>query len=169
MQFLPEPKGAGLDRLATQVAWHTGRGEASAEVRERTLRAVRALRLAFGWNVEQEFGTTGGKSGVATSLRRAFGRSAPAGTDYLGLLRGVAALDGMWRADSRFDGLGPFTLDLLHRVVEAHPEGGRSASQAGYAAVLGKAGAAAVRQPSSPTSSPSRPWRGPRRGHSGWT
>lgn len=120
MIFLPEPEDPELDRLAAEVGWLADTDEARTQARERTLRAVRALRLTFGWDIER------------TSTE----------AEYLGLLRGIAALDDMWRADDRFDGLGPFTMDLLRRVVAARPEGGPDARQAAYRAVLAQAAAA---------------------------
>ncbi|MCZ1008344.1 lonely Cys domain-containing protein [Streptomyces lydicus] len=119
--FLPEPKGAELDRLAGVVGWHDGSGEASAEVRLRVLRGVRALRLVFGWNVKAQ----------AEAARQG---------GYEELLRGFAALDDMWRADDRFTGLGRFTMDLFHRVVAARSEGGADPDQGAYRAVLAAAG-----------------------------
>ncbi|MCZ1008343.1 lonely Cys domain-containing protein [Streptomyces lydicus] len=120
MIYLPEPEDAELDHLAAEVGWLADTDEARTEARVRTLRAVRALRLTFGWDIER------------TSTE----------AEYLGLLRGIAALDDMWRADDRFDGLGPFTMDLLRRVVTARPEGGPDAKQAAYRAVLAQAAAA---------------------------
>ncbi|WP_241191730.1 lonely Cys domain-containing protein, partial [Streptomyces sp. ADI97-07] len=94
--FRPEPAGPALDRLA-EIAGFTPRdGHPTEETRERTLRLVRALRLTFGHEVD-------------------------AAPDFGDLLRGAAAVDHMWRSDSDFDTAGPFTLDLLRRVVEAHP------------------------------------------------
>ncbi|MFD8803864.1 lonely Cys domain-containing protein, partial [Streptomyces atroolivaceus] len=102
--FRPEPAGPGLDRLAEAAGFGPADGPVTEETRERTLRLVRALRLTFGHDVDD----------------------AP---DYDGLLRGAAAVDQMWRADSDFDTAGPFTLDLLRRVVEAHPDAASGVNQ----------------------------------------
>ncbi|MFC7512679.1 hypothetical protein ACFQV4_30535 [Streptomyces thermocarboxydus] len=64
-------------------------------MRAGTLRLVRALRLTFGHDVDDA-------------------------ADFAELLRGVAAVDHMWRSDTDFDAAGPFMLDLLNRVVAAH-------------------------------------------------
>ncbi len=81
------------------------------------LRAVRALRLTFGQDVER------------TEPRDA----------YLGLLRGFAALDDMWEADDRFTGLGLFTMDMFDRVVAERPDGGPGADREAYRRVLSEA------------------------------
>ncbi|WP_371934390.1 lonely Cys domain-containing protein [Streptomyces glycanivorans] len=96
--FRPEPSGPGLDRLAEAAGHRTGAGPVTDEARARTLRLVRALRLTFGHEVDE----------------------AP---DFGDLLRGAAAVDHMWSSDSDFDAAGPFTLDLLRRVTEAHAGG----------------------------------------------
>jgi hypothetical protein len=110
----PEPEGAELDRLAEAAGVSPGDGEVSEEERTRTLRLVRALRLTFGHDVDQ----------------------AP---DFGGLLRGVAALDHMWRGDSDFEEAGPFTLDLLRRVIAAHPEAASGTDQRAARRVLAAA------------------------------
>ncbi|MGO4755142.1 lonely Cys domain-containing protein, partial [Streptomyces sp. 2MCAF27] len=95
--FRPEPQGVELDVLARVAGLHSGGGEASAEVRVRTLRLVRALKSMFDVWVEDR-------------------------ADFGDLLRGVAAVDEMWRADPEFEQAGPLTLDLLTRVVAAQAE-----------------------------------------------
>ncbi|MGW5370307.1 lonely Cys domain-containing protein [Streptomyces sp. NPDC004011] len=97
--FRPEPAGAELDRLAEAAGVSPGDGEVTEEMRAGTLRLVRALRITFGHDVD---------AGPASGFED--------------LLRGAAALDHMWRDDLSFDEAGPFTLDLLNRVVAAHPE-----------------------------------------------
>ncbi|MEK8171937.1 hypothetical protein NKH77_28940 [Streptomyces sp. M19] len=42
----------------------------------------------------------------------------------------------MWRADSRFDDVGPFTLDALRRMVAARPEAAAGVDRAAYVAVF---------------------------------
>ncbi|MGW2539053.1 lonely Cys domain-containing protein, partial [Streptomyces sp. NPDC001499] len=103
--FRPEPSGPALDRLAEAAGYRTGAGPVTDEARERTLRLVRALRLTFGHEVDD----------------------AP---DFGDLLRGAAAVDHMWSSDSDFDAAGPFTLDLLRRVTEAHAGDSAAVDQA---------------------------------------
>ncbi|NEB68961.1 lonely Cys domain-containing protein, partial [Streptomyces fulvissimus] len=93
----PEPDADELDRLAEIAGISPGDGEVSDEMRTATLRLVRALRITFGHDIDDDPG---------------FGD----------LLRGAAAVDQMWRSDADFEEAGPFTLDLLHRVVAAHPD-----------------------------------------------
>ncbi|CAD5987985.1 protein of unknown function [Streptomyces sp. KY75] len=93
----PEPDAGELDRLAEIAGISPGDGEVSDEMRTATLRLVRALRITFGHDIDDDPG-------------------------FDDLLRGAAAVDQMWRSDSDFEEAGPFTLDLLHRVVAAHPE-----------------------------------------------
>ncbi|MYW31299.1 lonely Cys domain-containing protein, partial [Streptomyces sp. SID2119] len=93
----PEPDADELDRLAEIAGISPGDGEVSDEMRTATLRLVRALRITFGHDIDDDPG-------------------------FDDLLRGAAAVDQMWRSDSDFEEAGPFTLDLLHRVVAAHPE-----------------------------------------------
>ncbi|MYS26331.1 lonely Cys domain-containing protein, partial [Streptomyces sp. SID7804] len=112
--FRPEPADAELDRLAELSGISPGDGQVSDEMRTGTLRLVRALRLTFGHDVDD----------------------AP---DFTDLLRGAAAIDHMWRADSDFDDAGPFTLDLLRRVVTAHPEAASGVDQDATRRVLAAA------------------------------
>ncbi|NYS18154.1 lonely Cys domain-containing protein [Streptomyces sp. SJ1-7] len=93
----PEPDEDELDRLAEVAGVSPGDGEVSDEMRTATLRLVRALRFTLGHDIDDDPG-------------------------FDELLRGAAAVDQMWRSDSDFQEAGPFTLDLLHRVVAAHPE-----------------------------------------------
>ncbi|MDQ0988478.1 lonely Cys domain-containing protein [Streptomyces sp. V2I9] len=93
----PEPEADELDRLAEAAGISPGDGEVSDEMRTATLRLVRALRITLGHDIDGDPG---------------FGS----------LLRGAAAVDQMWRSDPDVEEAGPFTLDLLHRVVAAHAE-----------------------------------------------
>ncbi|WP_141708996.1 MULTISPECIES: lonely Cys domain-containing protein, partial [unclassified Streptomyces] len=70
LEYRPEPTGNGLDEAARAAGLHTGEGPASPAVRDRALRLVRALRLAFGAGVDQD-------------------------GSYLDLLAGIGALDRM--------------------------------------------------------------------------
>ncbi|WP_324618405.1 lonely Cys domain-containing protein [Streptomyces sp. RTd22] len=122
--FYPEPDPAELDRRASVAGYHTGTGEVSEEAGRQTLRLVRALKLTLGNDVDD----------------RVRVEQDPA---YAELLRGAAALDRMWRDDPRSDDAGPFTLDLLQRVVTARlPEGRTGARQDDYRAVFTAAAAA---------------------------
>ncbi|NEB60516.1 lonely Cys domain-containing protein, partial [Streptomyces diastaticus] len=112
--FRPDPSGADLDRLAAAAGLAPGDGEVSDEMRAGTLRLVRALRLTFGHDVDDA-------------------------ADFGELLRGVAAVDHMWRSDTDFDEAGPFTLDLLNRVVAAHPSAASGVDRAAVRRVLAAA------------------------------
>ncbi|WP_331462817.1 lonely Cys domain-containing protein [Streptomyces sp. Z38] len=112
--FRPDPSGADLDRLAAVAGLSADDGEVTDEMRAGTLRLVRALRLTFGHDVDDA-------------------------ADFAALLRGVAAVDHMWRSDTDFDAAGPFTLDLLNRVVAAHPETASGVDRAAVRRVLAAA------------------------------
>ncbi|MGW5373545.1 lonely Cys domain-containing protein, partial [Streptomyces sp. NPDC004011] len=90
----PEPDEAGLDRLA-RLARFTG--EPTPESRAELLRLVRALRQVFGPEVEDT-------------------------ADYPALLLGGAAVVNMWFADPDLGPAGPFSPELLRRVIAAHPD-----------------------------------------------
>ncbi|MFD8266027.1 lonely Cys domain-containing protein, partial [Streptomyces althioticus] len=112
--FRPDPSGADLDRMAAVAGLSADDGEVTDEMRAGTLRLVRALRLTFGHDVDDA-------------------------ADFAELLRGVAAVDHMWRSDTDFDAAGPFTLDLLNRVVAAHPETASGVDRAAVRRVLAAA------------------------------
>ncbi|MFD8255597.1 lonely Cys domain-containing protein, partial [Streptomyces werraensis] len=112
--FRPDPSGADLDRLSAVAGLSADGGEVTDEMRAGTLRLVRALRLTFGHDVDDA-------------------------ADFAELLRGVAAVDHMWRSDTDFDAAGPFTLDLLNRVVAAHPETASGVDRAAVRRVLAAA------------------------------
>jgi hypothetical protein len=95
--FRPEPTGAELDRLARAAGLHSRPGAVPEAARARTLRLVRALKSMYGIWAEDR-------------------------ADFEDLLYGAAAVDEMWLADPAFQQAGPLTLDLLERVVAAHPE-----------------------------------------------
>ncbi|MFD7003539.1 lonely Cys domain-containing protein, partial [Streptomyces mirabilis] len=91
----PEPDEAELDRLAERAGFE---GEPSpARRRARVMRLVRALRLLFGHDIEDA-------------------------ADYATLMSGAAAVDNMWHDDADLSPTGPFSLDLLRRVIAAHPQ-----------------------------------------------
>ncbi|MEU9380396.1 lonely Cys domain-containing protein [Streptomyces sp. NPDC048279] len=95
--FVPEPSEAELDGLAGVAGLHAGAGPASQEVRSRTLRLVRALRLIFGAEVEADRDLAGGT--------------------YRQLLGGIGALEIMRAADPTFSSITAFTLELLRQVA----------------------------------------------------
>ncbi|MDW6056870.1 lonely Cys domain-containing protein [Streptomyces sp. FXJ1.4098] len=122
--FYPEPDTAELDRRARVAGYHTGPGEVPEEAGQRTLRLVRALKLTLGNDVDDRV-------------------QVEQDAEYAELLRGAAALDRMWRDDPRSDDAGPFTLDLLQRIVAARlPQGQTEARHDDYRAVLTAAAAA---------------------------
>ncbi|OEV09944.1 hypothetical protein AN220_31525, partial [Streptomyces nanshensis] len=82
--FRPEPTSPELGRLARIAGLHSGPRPSSEAVRERTLELVRALKITFGRDVEDA-------------------------ADFHQLLRGAAALEGMWRNDPALGAWGPFT------------------------------------------------------------
>ncbi|WP_345944480.1 lonely Cys domain-containing protein, partial [Streptomyces sp. SID7804] len=90
----PEPGEAELDRLATLAGIE---GEPTPRTRAELLRVVRTLRLVLGPDVEDA-------------------------ADYPTLVLGAAAIDNMWHVDPDLGPTGPFSPDLLRRVVAAHPQ-----------------------------------------------
>ena len=93
VEHRPEPDDAALDDRARAAGLHTDpTGPASEEVRERTLRLVRALRQTFGVAIEDD------------------GR-------YGELLAGIGALESLRAADPVLRGTVPFSLDLFARAA----------------------------------------------------
>ncbi|MFF9059620.1 lonely Cys domain-containing protein [Streptomyces sp. NPDC014882] len=93
VEHRPEPTGALLDDRARAAGLHTDPvGPAPEAVRERTLRLVRALRLTFGAETEDD-------------------------SRYGELLRGIGALDAMRHADPALRDVVPFSLDLFERAA----------------------------------------------------
>ncbi len=89
----PEPDDAALDDRARAAGLHTDPvGPASEEVRERTLRLVRALRLTFGVAIEDD-------------------------SRYGELLAGIGALESLRAADPALRDTVPFSLDLFERAA----------------------------------------------------
>ncbi|WP_274598934.1 lonely Cys domain-containing protein, partial [Streptomyces albus] len=119
-QFFPEPDAAELARRARVAGFHTGPGEPSDAVLERTLRLVRALRLTLGNEIDDDVRVD----------------QDPA---YAELLRGAAALDRMAQDDPEWGSVGPFTLDFLDQVVAANLPPGTVARQGDYRSVLTRA------------------------------
>ncbi|MDW6056856.1 lonely Cys domain-containing protein [Streptomyces sp. FXJ1.4098] len=124
-KFFPEPRAAELKRRARAIGFGGPDGRVSGPQRHRTLRLVRALKLALGNEVDD-----------AVRVKK--------DPEYARLLRGAAALDRMWHADGRFDASGPFTMELFHRIVAAKlPAGQTEPRRADYRAVLLEAANAA--------------------------
>ncbi|WP_421106959.1 lonely Cys domain-containing protein [Streptomyces sp. NEAU-S77] len=124
-KFFPEPRTGELVRRARAIGFVGPDGKVSKRDRKRTLRLVRALKLALGNEVDD---------GVRIEEE----------PGYAELLRGAAALDRMWHADGRFGAAGPFTMELFHRIVAAKlPAGQSEARRADYHRVLLEAANAA--------------------------
>ncbi|MFE3144375.1 lonely Cys domain-containing protein [Streptomyces scopuliridis] len=106
----PEPPSAELARRARVAGLHTGPLPVPQETLDRTLRLVHALRQGF--------------------LEPGIDKDA----SYDALLRGVGALEMMWRADPDLRGMGPFTMDAFRMLanLELHARGqGRGSVDAG--------------------------------------
>ncbi|MFC9160656.1 lonely Cys domain-containing protein [Streptomyces fungicidicus] len=100
VKLRPEPTSGELDVLAAQAGLETSPDLTPAMARDTALRLVRALRMTFGVDVEED-------------------KDDPAGT-YRRLLRGIGALEVMRRGDENLREYGELTLDLLDRVTRAH-------------------------------------------------
>ncbi|MEV7784833.1 lonely Cys domain-containing protein [Streptomyces sp. NPDC088106] len=99
VEHRPEPAGEPLDDRARAAGLHTDpERPATDATRERTLRLVRALRLAFGAAIEDD-------------------------SRYGDLLAGIGALETMRAADPALRGLGPFSMDLFERAAHARRPG----------------------------------------------
>ncbi|MFI0507666.1 lonely Cys domain-containing protein [Streptomyces albogriseolus] len=93
VEHRPEPDDAALDDRARAAGLHSDPvGPASEEVRERTLRLVRALRQTFGVAIEDD------------------GR-------YGELLAGIGALESLRAADPVLRDAVPFSMDLFERAA----------------------------------------------------
>ncbi|MDT0402098.1 lonely Cys domain-containing protein [Streptomyces edwardsiae] len=100
VEHRPEPAGALLDDRATAAGLHTDPARPVTDAtRERALRLVRALRLAFGVGIEDD-------------------------SRYGELLTGIGALESMRAADPVLRDLGPFSMDLFDRAAHAHQGSG---------------------------------------------
>lgn len=120
----PEPGEAELDRLAETA----GLGSVpSPRSRAELLRVVRALRLLLGQEVQDS-------------------------ADYPTLIRGTGAIVNMWHADPDLGATGPFSPDLLRRVVAAHPEAASGVDRQVTRRVLAAAAQAWQNGPSLPVS-----------------
>ncbi|MFE8008166.1 lonely Cys domain-containing protein [Streptomyces sp. NPDC057418] len=120
----PEPGDAELDRLAQRAGFDTA---PSPRTRAELLRVVRALKAVFGPDVEDA-------------------------ADYAALVRGTAALVNMWHTDPDLGPTGPFSPDLLRRVVAAHPEAVSGVDRQVTRRVLAAAAQAWQSEPSLPVS-----------------
>ncbi|MEV6536532.1 lonely Cys domain-containing protein, partial [Streptomyces sp. NPDC051639] len=92
-EFMPEPAGADLAERARVAGLFTRSEFLTEALRSRALRLVRALRLAFGPDVDSD----------------------PA---YPELLKALGSLDRMWDTDPRLRRFGPFTMDLFDHAAE---------------------------------------------------
>ncbi|MGO4753517.1 lonely Cys domain-containing protein, partial [Streptomyces sp. 2MCAF27] len=112
--YRPEPLDQELDQLARDAGLDTVTGATRSEVRATTLRLVRALRTAFGNEIEDDRGVPGGR--------------------YQRVLEGIGALERMRANDSVLRGLTPFRTDMWDFLTEQHS--GRAPDEAGYLALL---------------------------------
>ncbi|MER6621185.1 lonely Cys domain-containing protein, partial [Streptomyces sp. NPDC000931] len=95
VEHRPEPAGELLDDRARAAGLHTDPEQPATDAtRERTLRLVRALRLAFGAAIEDD-------------------------SRYGDLLAGIGALETMRAADPALRDLAPFSMDLFERAAHA--------------------------------------------------
>lgn len=95
VEHRPEPTGDLLDDRARAAGLHTDLSRPVTDTaRDRTLRLVRALRLAFGAAIEDD-------------------------SRYGDLLAGIGALETMRAADPVLRDSGPFSMDLFERAVLA--------------------------------------------------
>ncbi|MEU9453146.1 lonely Cys domain-containing protein [Streptomyces sp. NPDC048277] len=121
LEFWPEPLLAELADRARIAGLHTDAAPVPGEILLRTLRLVRALRLALGPGIDED-------------------------PTYDDLLRGIGALESMWHQDPTLTGMGPFTMDLFQRAAHAdRRDHGGSAGMldaAAYRALLARAAAA---------------------------
>ncbi|CAL9330645.1 hypothetical protein SUDANB6_00065 [Streptomyces sp. enrichment culture] len=121
VEHRPEPAGELLDDRARAAGLHTDPVQPVTEAtRERALRLVRALRLAFGAAIEDD-------------------------SRYGDLLAGIGALETMRAADPALRDLGPFSMDLLERAAHAGRPGDRGPGA--YRDLLTRAADAVRRQP----------------------
>ncbi len=91
---MPEPLPHELDEMARTAGLHTGDGEASPEVRATTLRLVRALRIVFGPETEQD---------------------KPA---HARLLRGIGAMETLRANDKALSRFTPFRMELWTFIAQ---------------------------------------------------
>ncbi|MER6691047.1 lonely Cys domain-containing protein, partial [Streptomyces minutiscleroticus] len=119
--FRPEPDGAALDRLARDGGLHTGSGPVPERTRRTALRLVRALRQAYGSDVETD----------------------PA--RHARLWQGIAALDRLRANDPALSTATPFRMDLWDFFTEQHT--GRAPDPAGRTALLDHARAVIAADP----------------------
>ncbi|MFH9819768.1 lonely Cys domain-containing protein [Streptomyces sp. NPDC017230] len=125
VEHRPEPAGDLLDDRARAAGLHTDPVQPVTEAtRVRTLRLVRALRLAFGAAIEDD-------------------------SRYGDLLAGIGALEMMRAADPALRGLGPFSMDLFARAARANQQYAPGPGPDAYRDLLTRAVDAVRRQPGS--------------------
>ena len=122
---LPEPLDHELDQLARDAGVHRAPDAVSPEARATTLRLVRALRLAFGKEIENDRGVPGGR--------------------YERVLKGIGALERMRANDPAISQFTPFRMDMLDFLVREHS--GKAPDRAGYLALLDFAAARVAAEP----------------------
>ncbi|WP_308370024.1 lonely Cys domain-containing protein [Streptomyces sp. McG3] len=120
----PEPLPHDLDEMARTAGLHTGDGEASPEVRATTLRLVRALRIVFGPEAEQD--------------------KAP----HARLLRGIGAMETLRANDQALNRFTPFRMELWTFIAQR--VGGKTPGPDDYRKVLDLAAGLLAQKPEAP-------------------
>ncbi|MFE2397658.1 lonely Cys domain-containing protein, partial [Streptomyces sp. NPDC059425] len=118
---VPEPLPHELDEMARTAGLHTDDGEAPPQVRATTLRLVRALRLVFGPEAEQD---------KALHAR---------------LLRGIGAMETLRANDAALSRFTPFRMELWTFVAQR--AAGRNPGPDDYRKVLDLAAGLLERKP----------------------
>ena len=114
VRYRPEPRDHELDQLARDTKLHAHLIESPQDTREAMLRLVRALRRAFGKEIENDRGVPGGR--------------------YERVLEGIVALENLRANDPALGRFTPFRMDLWAFYAQA--SGGNTPDQAAYLAVL---------------------------------
>ncbi|WP_030593722.1 lonely Cys domain-containing protein, partial [Streptomyces globisporus] len=117
----PEPLPHELDEMARAAGLHTAEGEASPEVRATTLRLVRALRIVFGPEAEQD---------KALHAR---------------LLRGIGAMETLRANDPALSRFTPFRMELWTFIAQR--VGGKTPGPDDYRKVLDLAAGLLAQKP----------------------
>ncbi|WP_239142477.1 lonely Cys domain-containing protein [Streptomyces sp. SID8016] len=125
-RVVPEPLPHELDEMARTAGLHTGDGEASPEVRATTLRLVRALRIVFGPETEQD---------------------KPA---HARLLRGIGAMETLRANDKALSRFTPFRMELWTFIAQRVGAAGKTPGPDDYRKVLDLAAGLRAKKPEAP-------------------
>ncbi|WP_307825443.1 lonely Cys domain-containing protein, partial [Streptomyces sp. MBT55] len=120
----PEPLPHELDAMARTAGLHTGDGEAAPEVRATTLRLVRALRIVFGPEAEQDQ------------------------AQHARLLRGIGAMETLRANDQALSRFTPFRMELWTFIAQR--VGGKTPGPDDYRKVLDLAAGLLAQKPEAP-------------------